>query len=138
MGDHMKTAKWEHIVIIFIGLWLFSIPWTVSWGFGSNDINVVMWNFTMIGAVVVFNSIVAIRHLRVWAEWLSLFMGAWLIFSPLFLFYWDNTFLLWNSIGFGIAIAVLSALAIPIAEKQIMYNRFLRKQHHKDHRAIKH
>lgn len=134
----MKTAKWEHIVIIFIGLWLFSIPWTVSWGFGSNDINVVMWNFTMIGAVVVFNSIVAIRHLRVWAEWLSLFMGAWLIFSPLFLFYWDNTFLLWNSIGFGIAIAVLSALAIPIAEKQIMYNRFLRKQHHKDHRAIKH
>lgn len=134
----MKTAKWENIVILFIGLWLFSIPWTVSWGFGSNDINVVMWNFTMIGAVVIFNSIVALRHLRVWAEWLSLFMGAWLIFSPLFLFYWDNSFLLWNSVGFGIAIAVLSALAIPIAEKQIMYNRLLRKQHHKDHRAIKH
>lgn len=134
----MKTAKWENIIILFIGLWLFSIPWTVSWGFGSNDINVVMWNFTMIGAVVVFNSIVALRHLRIWAEWLTLFMGAWLIFSPLFLFYWDNSFLLWNSIAFGIAITVLSALAIPIAEKKIMYNRFLRKQHHKNHRVIKH
>lgn len=134
----MKTAKWENIVILFIGLWLFSIPWTVSWGFGSNDINVVMWNFTMIGAVVVFDSIVALRHLRVWAEWLSLFMGAWLVFSPLFLVYWDNSFLLWNSIGFGIIITALSALAIPIAEKQRVYQRLLRKQHHKDHRAIKH
>jgi hypothetical protein len=138
MGDHMKTAKWENIVILFIGLWLFSIPWTISWGFGSNDINVVMWNFTMIGAVVIFTSVVALRHLRVWAEWLSLFMGIWLICSPLFLIYWDNTFMLWNSVACGIAITTLSALSIPIAEKQIMYNRLLRKHHHKDHRAIKH
>lgn len=138
MGDCMKTAKWENIVILCIGLWLFSIPWTVSWGFGSNDINVVMWNFTMIGAVVIFDSVVAIRHLRVWAEWLSLIMGAWLVFSPLFLFYWNNTFLLWNSIIFGLIITGLAALAIPIAEKQRVYNRILRKQNKANHRAIKH
>lgn len=125
----MKTARWEHVIMIFIGLWLLSIPWTVGWGFGSNDINVVMWNFTMIGAVVIFNSIIALRHLRVWAEWLSLFMGALLVFSPLLLVYYNNAFFLWNSIIFGVAIIGLSALAIPIAEKQRMYNRLMRKQH---------
>lgn len=125
----MKNAKWENIVILFIGLWIFSIPWTVGWGFGSNDINVVMWNFTMIGAVVIFDSIVALRHIRVWAEWLSLFMGALLIFSPFLLVYYNNSFFLWNSIVFGVAITILSALAIPIAEKQHMYNRLMRKQH---------
>lgn len=134
----MKTAKWENVLILCIGLWLFSIPWTVSWGFGANDINVIMWNFTMVGAVVVFDSIVAIRHLRVWAEWLSLIMGAWLVFSPLFLFYYDNSFLLWNSIIFGVAIAGLAALAIPIAEKQRVYYRLLRKQHKSTRGAIKH
>lgn len=134
----MKTAKWENILILCIGLWLFSIPWTVSWGFGSNDINVVMWNFTMIGAVTIFTSIVALRHLRVWAEWLSLFMGAWLVFSPLLLVYWNNSFLLWNSIVFGLAITGLSALSIPIAEKQRVYNRLLRKQNKAAHRVIKH
>jgi hypothetical protein len=138
MGDSMKTAKWENILILCIGLWLFSIPWTVSWGFGSNDINVIMWNFTMIGAVIIFNSILALRHLREWTEWLSLFMGAWLIFSPLLLVYWNNSFLLWNSIIFGLATTALSALAIPIAEKQRVYNRLLRKQDKAVHKAIKH
>lgn len=133
----MKTAKWESILILFIGLWLMSIPWTVSWGFGPNDINVVMWNFVMIGLCSVATAIIALKNIRVWAEWLNLFMGAWLIFSPLFLIYWDNSFLLWNSVLFGVAIVALSALAIPIAEKQRVYNRLMRK-HHKIHRPIKH
>ena len=130
----MKTAKWENIIILFIGIWLFSIPWSVGWGFGPNDINVVMWNFVTIGAAVIITSIIALRDIKVWAEWLSLFMGIWLTLSPLLLIYFTNSFLLWNSVIFGLAIAGLSALSIPIAEKQRVYNKLMRK----GHRTIKH
>lgn len=134
----MKKAKWEHIIIIFIGLWLMSIPWTVGWGFGPNDINVVMWNFLMVGAVVIIASIIALRNIRIWAEWLNLFMGTWLILSPLLLIYYKNSFFLWNSILFGVAIVGLSAISIPIAEKQRVYNRLMRKNQRTHNRAIKH
>lgn len=134
----MKSAKWEHIIILCIGLWLLSIPWTVGWGFGPNDINVVMWNFVTVGAAVIATSIIALRNVRIWAEWLSLFMGAWLVFSPILLVYYNNSFFLWNSIIFGIAIVGLSAFSIPIAEKQRVYNRLLRKNQRSHHRPIKH
>lgn len=134
----MKTAKWENIIILFIGIWLFSIPWTVGWGFGPNDVNVVMWNFVTIGAAVIVTSIIALRQIKVWAEWLSLFMGLWLTLSPLLLIYFSNSFLLWNSIVFGLAIAGLSALSIPIAEKQRVYNKLMRKNHRAHNRIIKH
>jgi hypothetical protein len=134
----MKKAKWEHIIIIFIGLWLMSIRWTVGWGFGPNDINVVMWNFLMVGAAVIITSIIALRNIRIWAEWLNLFMGTWLILSPLLLIYYKNSFFLWNSILFGVAIVGLSAISIPIAEKQRVYNRLMRKNQRTHNRAIKH
>ena len=64
----MKKAKWEHIIILFIGLWLLSIPWSVGWGFGSNDINVIMWNFLAVGVTLSITSIIAIRNIRIWTE----------------------------------------------------------------------
>ena len=114
----MKNAKWEHMIILFIGLLLLSIPWSIGWGFGSNDINVIMWNFLTVGVVIIITSVTALRNSRIWTEWLSLFMGGWLILSPILLFYYDNSFFLWNSVIFGLAIVGLSALSIPIAEKK--------------------
>ena len=124
----MKDAKWENWLILLSGLCVFSIPWTLGFGFMANDINLAMWNFVMIGLCVSVTSIIALRHLRVWTEWLSLFMGVWLVFSPLFLLYYKYELLLYTSVGFGIAITGLSALSIPIAEKKRVYNRMLRKQ----------
>lgn len=129
----MKDAKWENWLILAIGIWIFSIPWTASWGFGSNDINVIMWNFVMIGSCVIMTSIISLRKLKVWPEWLALFMGVWLTFSPLFLIYWNNTFLLVNSVLFGMLITGLSALSIPIAEKRRVYLKLM-----KQNRRIKH
>lgn len=137
MGEHMKNAKWEHMINFCIGLWLLSIPWSVGWGFGPNDINVVMWNFVTVGAAVIVTSIIALRNIRMWAEWLSLFMGAWLLISPALLVYYNNSFFLWNSIIFGVTIIGLSALSIPIAEKQRIYNRLLRKQQRSHHKVVK-
>lgn len=129
----MKDAKWENWLILAIGIWIFSIPWTASWGFGSNDINVIMWNFVMIGSCVIMTSIISLRKLKVWPEWLALFMGVWLTFSPLFLLYWNNTFLLVNSVLFGLLITGLSALSIPIAEKRRVYLKLM-----KQNKRVKH
>ena len=134
----MKKAKWEHIIILFIGLWLLSIPWSVGWGFGSNDINVIMWNFLAVGVTLLITSIIAIRNIRIWTEWLSLFMGAWLIFSPILLVYYNNSFFLWNSVILGLAIVVLNILSIPIAEKKYYYMKMIRKSHESHNKAIKH
>ena len=124
----MKSAKWENWLILAIGIWIFSIPWSVSWGFGSNDINVIFWNFVMIGGCVMATSITSLRKLKVWSQWLALFMGVWLTFSPLFLIYWNNTFLLLNSVIFGLLITGLSALSIPIAEKRRVYFKFIKQE----------
>ncbi len=125
----MKNTKWEHIIILFIGLWLLSIPWSVGWGFGSNDINVIMWNFLTVGATITITSIIALRNIKLWTEWLALYMGVWLILSPVLLVYYDNSFFLWNSIIFGLVIVGLTLLSIPTAENKLVYMSSLRKNH---------
>jgi hypothetical protein len=125
--NEINDAKWENWLILISGIWLCSIPWVLSFGFEKYELNVIMWNFLMIGSCVVATSVISLKNLRVWTEWLSLFMGVWLFFSPLFLLYYGNQTLLWNSLLFGALIAGLSALSIPLAEKKRVYNRMLRK-----------
>ena len=132
----MNKTRWEHIIILFIGLWLLSIPWSVGWGFGSNDINVIMWNFLTVGSVISITSIIALKNIRIWTEWLGLYMGVWLIFSPFLLVYYTNSFFLWNSIIFGLIIVTLSALSIPIAQKHFVYISLLRKNQRLNSKAI--
>ena len=128
-SQKMKNTKWEHIIILFIGLWLLSIPWSVGWGFGSNDINVIMWNFLTVGATITITSIIALRNIKLWTEWLALYMGVWLILSPVLLVYYDNSFFLWNPIIFGLVIVGLTLLSIPTAENKLVYMSSLRKNH---------
>jgi hypothetical protein len=123
----IKNAKWENWIILISGIWLCLVPWVLSFGFEKYELNVIMWNFLMIGAIVVATSILSLRHLRVWPEWLSLFMGVWMFLSPYFLLYYSNDILLYNSLLFGVIITGLSALSIPLAEKKRVYNRMLRK-----------
>ena len=123
----LKTGKWENWIILLAGIWLAVTPWVLSFGLEKYEVNVIMWNFIMIGLTVIGTSVVALKSLKVWPEWLSFFMGTWMVFSPLFLIYYKNDLLLWNSIVFGVIIAGLSARCIPIAEKRRLYNRMLRR-----------
>lgn len=131
MKNLMKDAHWENWLNFFLGVWVFLIPWTMGQGFNSNPgaVNVVSWNFVMIGLIASILSIISIRQLKPWPEWLIFFFGAWLIFSPWFLLYSHNHILLWNSIVFGLLIALSSGLAIPIAEKKIYHRVFKFKDH---------
>lgn len=127
MKTLMKDAKWENWFNFLLGLWVLFIPWTFGEGFSANDVNVVSWNFVLVGATVSLLAIGSIKHLKNWTEWLMFFFGAWLILSPWFLLYSQERTLLWNSLASGVLITIASGFAIPIAEKR-MYHRVFR--HH--------
>lgn len=125
--DIVRDAQWENITNIFLGAWVLAIPWVFGFGFEKYEVNVIMWNFFLIGLTVIVSSVIALRKLKPWPEWLSFYTGIWLFFSPLFLLYWKNSTLLWNSILFGLLIATFSAFAIPFAERKKMYHRTFRR-----------
>jgi hypothetical protein len=134
----VDNIKWENRTNFFLGLWVFLIPWTMSEGFKVDAVNARMWNFVMIGLIVMIASRLAIKKLVAWAEWLSLCAGVWLIASPWFLLYSDDPLLLWNSLIFGALITIFSAMTIPTVEKRMKFRFMKHKTDHDDHYLIKH
>ncbi len=136
----LGKADWENWINLFLGVWVLTLPWTVGYGFHPFNVNVVSWNFVIMGIVVAGMSVMAIRKVSPYAEWLNLFAGVWLFLSPWFLLYEDNSpwyvfynennLLMWNSIVLGTFITLFSALTIPIVEK-IVYKKH-RKEKNKD------
>lgn len=122
-----QRAEWENWLNFFLGAWVLSLPWTVGYGFHPYNVNVVSWNFVIMGAVVMGMSVIAIRKISPAAEWLNLFAGIWLFLSPWFLLYEDNSpwyafynennALLWHSIVLGALITLFSALSIRVVER---------------------
>lgn len=132
----ISDAKWENWLNFFLGLWVMSLPWTIWRGFTPNAVNVISWNFFLVGLLVSVLSIITIRHLKSWTEWLIFLSGAWLFFSPWFLVYFNDGKLFWNSLIPGILISLFSGIAIPIAERKI-YHRVSHKTS-KDNFLFKH
>ena len=131
MKKILQDAKLENWSNFLLGLWVLFMPWTMGPGFSSTPgaVNVVSWNFVMIGLIVSTLAIISIRQLKPWPEWIMFFFGGWLIFSPWFLLYSHNHLLLWSSAIFGFLISLSSGLAIPIAEKKIYHRVFKGHDH---------
>lgn len=125
--DIIRDAQWENFINIILGIWIFSIPWVLGFGFERYEVNVIMWNFSMIGLIIVTTSFISLRGLKLWPIWLCFYTGIWLFFSPLFLVYWTNSTLLWNSIILGLAVSFLPGISIPAAERKKIYHRTFRK-----------
>lgn len=134
-----KRADWENWINLILGAWVVSLPWTAGYGFAPFQVNVVSWNFVIVGAVVMVMSILALRKASPYAEWLNLIAGIWLFFSPWFLLYEDNSPwyvfyndsnpLLWNSVITGALITLFSALTIPVVER-VVYRKQRLSHHH--------
>jgi len=132
----LHRTDWENWTNIFLGLWVMFLPWTVGYGFHPYYVNIVSWNFIIMGIVVVTMSGLSLKKVLPYAEWLVLFAGLWLFFSPWFLLYEDNSpwyvfynennSLLWNSVVTGALITLFSALTIPTVEK-IVYKKHVNK-----------
>lgn len=86
-----------------LGIWLIISPWIFSYTSGS-----AKWNQLAFGIVVAV--LAAIRYMapsQVWASWLNLLAGIWMIIAPFILSY-QRTAAYWNEVLVGIAVALLS------------------------------
>lgn len=132
----LHRTDWENWINIFLGAWVLLLPWTVGYGFHPFNVNVVSWNFVIMGVVVIVMSWMSLKSVTAFAEWLVLFAGIWLFFSPWILLYEDNSpwyafynennALLWNSIISGALITIFAALTIPVVEK-IVYKKHINR-----------
>jgi hypothetical protein len=118
----MMNARWENWIIMLLGIWTFTIPLSFG-GFVKTDFSSpIVWNFLIIGALITVVAALALKNIKSWEEWTNFFSGVWLFFSPWLLGFSDNFMFFSNAIFIGIAVSVLSGLALPIAirnEKQM-------------------
>jgi hypothetical protein len=61
-----------------LGIWLLLSPWILLF---EQDA-VATRNAVIIGLLIVLTEAVTLSIFRVWEEWISVALGAWLVFSP--------------------------------------------------------
>jgi SPW repeat len=133
----IENTKWENWVNLFMGAWVFLTPWILADGFKMEAVNARMWNFVMIGSIVMISSKLAINRILAWAEWLGLCAAVWLFFSPWFLLYNHDKLLTVHSQICGFVIAVLFGLTIPAVDKYTK-TRFHKHKASSDNYLLKH
>lgn len=119
--DHVKK---ENLLNLLVGLWVAFMPIIIGNGFHANSVNVVSWNLTLTGICIIVLSYFSINSIKSWCVWLTFALGAWLMLSPYFLGYYENTGLLLNSLILGFIIMASSAELIPRSERPI-YRRLV-------------
>lgn len=113
----MKKANWQNWTNIVLGVWCFITPWIVTNKMSHEGAKMMSWNAWIVGAAIVVVAWAALLELKPWEEWMNLVLGIWLIVTPwIFGFVQDRTSL-WNSVLTGFAVAVISGLALPTAQK---------------------
>lgn len=113
-----KKTTWEDLVNLLLGAWLFIIPWSVSHSLPNLYMSAAMWNFWIVGLVVFAVAALALQNIKPWKEWTNLAAGVWLLLSPWMFGYNTQPGLLWNSVIVGLAVSVLSGLALSIAQRR--------------------
>jgi hypothetical protein len=117
MNKKLSETKWLIWINLFIGFWVFVLPWTVGPGFKIQGGNVVMWNFLFIGAMIISLSYLLLKKMLAWAYLLTEFTGIWLIVSPWFLFYTSHKLLVLNSLILGLLVSTTTAFLLPNLSK---------------------
>ena len=98
----MKTQRWQDWLILIGGIWLFISPWL--FGFSRTNYS---WDPFLMGVLLMIFSIWAIGNRRLWEEWLTLIIGAWIFISPWVLGF-AGTPDQWNFYIVGGAVFILS------------------------------
>jgi uncharacterized protein YbbC (DUF1343 family) len=113
----MMSTRWENWVNLALGLWIFFIPWSYGGNIMGDNIRPVVWNFWISGAIVTLVSILALNQIKSWEEWTNFFAGIWLFFSPWIIDFSFQAVYFANAVIVGMAISIISGLALPIAIK---------------------
>lgn len=109
--DHAGTDPGGQVNIasglnILLGLWLIASPWVFSF----SSLQGALWNSIIVGVVVVVLAWVRITNPTryVWASWVNLLLGLWILVSPWIFSFSTNTGALWDSVITGIVIGALA------------------------------
>lgn len=126
--NEKKTFEYENLASLIVGAWVLFSPLVGGVIQNYRGAHVYLWNFAIVGFVVIFMSIFAIKNLVAWAERVNIISGVWLMVSPLFLIYFNlSNFYFWSAVLSGALIAILSALALPEAD-HIIYHKHARNK----------
>jgi len=69
--------QWEDVVGAVLGIWLLASPWVLEYGEMTATQNAVL-----VGFLLIATEFVTLSVFRVWEEWISVILGAWLVVSP--------------------------------------------------------
>lgn len=101
----MKQMKhWQDPVNALLGAWLILSPWAV--GFQAEQ--VAMWNFVVVGAVLLATALGAIFVPKAWEEWVEVALGAWMIASPWALGYAGLETAMQNAVFSGLIVVAMA------------------------------
>ncbi len=118
-----ETLRRENWINLFLGAWIFIIPWALGTTTPGYSLTAVTINFWIIGMVIMLSSGAALFKLKLWEEWVNVAAGIWLMGSPAIFNYAEDASLFWNSLLFGLGIFIISATAIPLVQKVIRNKR---------------
>ena len=79
IGTFSPPRQWEDWVNLVLGFWLCVSPWVLQF---AGDEMIVTQNAVLVGFLLITNETVALVSFRVWEEWISVVLGAWLVISP--------------------------------------------------------
>ena len=82
-GCSVRLQRWQHALILVIGMWLISSPYL----FPSYDAGgaAPVWTSHLVGAALFVLAAVSLLKPRRWLDWTGLAIGCWLIVAPLVL-----------------------------------------------------
>ncbi len=99
--DHYNTLYWTHATNILLGFFLIAAPFT----FGYKSAAMTYSDIISGGLLIVF-SLLSANPFRLWAPWVSSFVGLWLLFAPLVFWAPDATAFITDTIVGILAIAL--------------------------------
>ena len=106
----LNDARYASGINVLLGIWLIVAPYVLSF----SGTSAALWNDIIVGAAVFILGLVRLRDLRttMWASWVNLLLGIWMVIGPYVLSYSDITNARWNDIVVGIAVAILAAWSL--------------------------
>lgn len=113
----MKKAYWQNWMNIFLGVALFIMPWTLDYKLTEKNVELINFNFWIVGLVVVIIAASALRNLKPFYEWVNVILGTWMFLSPLVLGFPKESSHMLNSMLLGLTIAIVSGISLPKAWK---------------------
>ncbi len=113
----MGVTRWRNIpladaISLVFGTLLFLAPWIFDL---SND--TARQNAWYAGALIALVAIMELAAFAVWAEWMNLTLGVWVVASPWIMDFSDRTTALWVHLIAGSVVAISSAVDLYVVRR---------------------